>query len=292
MAAKILDGKALAADILSQVAAEVEAFEGQFSRAPGLAVLLVGENPASKVYVKSKTKTAESCGIKVIDVLLPGDVKQEFLLSEIRALNERDDVDGILLQLPLPKGLSEFEAISFLAPEKDVDGLHPFNQGLLMRGRNCLRPCTPLGCVSLIKKARSMLGQDQNLSGLRAVIVGRSLLVGKPSGQLLLEENCTVTICHSKSTELETECARADILVAAIGRPQMVSTRHIKPGAIVIDVGINRTPEGKLVGDVDFSSVAEIAGAITPVPGGAGPMTIAMLMKNTVQAARDRAHIK
>jgi len=288
MTAAIIDGKALAAEIERGLGQEVAALRPKLGRAPGLAVVLVGENPASQVYVRSKSKRAESCGLSVVDVKLPATISNTDLQKELRRLNENAAVDGILLQLPLPSGLDEFAALSCISPEKDVDGLHPINQGLLLRGAAAHRACTPLGVMKLIEKARSVLGQERSLAGLKAVVVGRSILVGKPVGLLLLEQNCTVEFCHSKTKNLPEVCRSADILVAAIGRPRFLGGDCVKPAAIVMDVGINRDQDGKLCGDVHYEQALQQAAAITPVPGGVGPMTIAMLLTNTVNAASQK----
>lgn len=267
-------------------------------RKPCLAVVLVGENPASKVYVSSKTKKAEACGIDHRDYHLPADVGDSKLQELLHELSSDQMIDGILLQLPLPAGLDEFGALLAIDPEKDVDGLHPMSQGLLMRGAKdypgpggrklpAHRSCTPKGCMVLIDRALAELGR-KDLAGLKAVVLGRSVLVGKPIAQLLTERNCTVTLCHSKTRNLAAECRAADILVAAIGRPEMVGADCIGEGAIVIDVGINRKDDGKIVGDVAFGPASAKAAAITPVPGGVGPMTIAMLLENTVAAAQSK----
>ena len=254
--------------------------------------MLVGDNPASQVYVRSKSKRAQACGLSVTDVKLPGDVSQASLEAALKQLNSDPAVDGILLQLPLPKGLDELSALCAIDPRKDADGLHPANQGLLVRAAPAPRPCTPFGVMKLIAQARKQLGLDPKISGLHAVVVGRSILVGKPQALLLLEENCTVTVCHSKTVDLAAECRRADIVVAAVGRPQLVTKAFLKPGAIVIDVGINQDASGKLVGDVEFAGACEVAAAVTPVPGGVGPMTIAMLLSNTVDIAKRSVGIK
>lgn len=289
MAAIEISGKLLAQQIQIELKEKITALLPHLGRPPGLAVVLVGDNPASQVYVKSKTKNAEACGINVTDVKLPSSVSDESLSSELMKLSSNDKVDGILLQLPLPSHLNEFAALSSIDPTKDVDGLHPYNQGLLLRGRDGLRPCTPLGVMALISKAMQELGETKGFAGKHAVVVGRSILVGKPAVLLLLEENCTVELAHSKTINLAEVCSRADILVAAVGRPRMLTKNHVKPGAIVIDVGINRDLNGALCGDVDFDSAAELAGAITPVPGGVGPMTIAMLLKNTYLSALSKS---
>lgn len=285
MSAIIVDGKALAKRIEGLLGQRVEKLVEQGRRAPCLAVVLVGEDPASQVYVKSKTKRAKRCGISTKDFRFPATVSDVELQQKLRTLSLDPEVDGILLQLPLPNGLDEFSAICSIDPGCDVDGLHPLNQGLLLRGAPAPIPCTPLGVMRLIDQAVSELGGPEDLKGLNAVVVGRSVLVGKPMGLLLLERNCTVTYCHSRTRDLAAICAKADILVAAVGRAELLKAEHVKPGAVVIDVGINRLDDGRLVGDVDFEQAASSAGAITPVPGGAGPMTIAMLLENTVNAA-------
>lgn len=285
MSALIIDGKSYAASVESQLQERSAAVKEALGRPPVLAVVLVGDNPASRVYVQSKSRRAKKCGMEAIDIALPADVAQEKLEAELRTLSERGDVDGILLQLPLPKGFDEFSALMAIAPEKDVDGLHPVNQGMLLRGAKAHRPCTPLGCLLLAKHASEQLHGSADLTGQHVVVVGRSILVGKPAAQLFLEENCTVTICHSRTKDLPAECRRADILVAAVGRPQMIKSNFVKPGSIVIDVGINRLDDGRLVGDVDYDDVFAQVAAITPVPGGVGPMTIAMLLSNTVLEA-------
>jgi len=283
---QVLDGKALAADLRAALHREIEALD----YAPQLAVVLVGDDPASEVYVRNKVRTAGDIGIRSLFVRLPSNVPQAELESQLTALNTDPDIDGILLQLPLPDGLDSDAAIEKIDPAKDVDGLTVSSTGQLALGRAGLRPCTPYGSVMLAKKA---LGD--NLSGLNVVVVGRSILVGKPAAQLFLAENCTVTIAHSRTQDLPALCRTADILVAAVGRPEMIKGDWVKPGATVIDVGINRVdnPAGserptRLVGDVDFASAAVQAAHITPVPGGVGPMTIACLMRNTVEAARMR----
>lgn len=285
----LICGKTAAKNSRDALGKQVEEFSSKVGRKPKLAVILVGDDPASQLYVSSKTKAALGCGMDVEDVKLPADVSQRQLLAEIRKLNLDESVDGILLQLPLPKGLDEFSALIAISPEKDADGLHPYNQGLLMRGEKGLRPCTPVGCVILAELAQEQLTGSRELSGLNVAVVGRSILVGKPAALLFLEKNCSVEILHSRTRDLPGACQRADILVAAIGKPKFLDTRHVKPGAIVIDVGINRDSSGKVCGDVDFDSVSPIASAITPVPGGVGPMTIAMLLNNTFLAACSRS---
>jgi len=279
MTARIIDGKAAAADLRGKVAAEVARLGGQ---PPGLAVVLVGQNPASEVYVKSKSKAVAEAGMRPFDHKLPESVSEAELLALIGKLNADPAVSGILVQLPLPSQIDTQKVIAAIDPGKDVDGFHPINAGRLASGLPALVPCTPLGCVMLAKTVHS------SLAGMDAVVIGRSNIVGKPVAQLLLAENASVTIAHSKTRDLAGVCRRADILVAAIGRPEMVRKDWIKPGATVIDVGINRiSGEGgksRLVGDV-AADAREIAGAVTPVPGGVGPMTIACLMLNTLRAA-------
>lgn len=278
-----IDGKQVAADVREKVGAAVSKLPGQ----PTLAVVLVGEDAASQVYVRNKVRQTGEAGMRSLHHHLPADASQDDVETLISSLNGDDEVDGILLQLPLPAGLDEQRAIECIAPAKDVDGLTEASAGRLVLGKDGLRPCTPTGCVIL---AKSVLGED--LSGKNVVVVGRSILVGKPAALLFLAENCTVTIAHSRTKDLAALCRTADILVPAVGRPQMVKGDWVKPGAIVIDVGINRIDapekgEGKtrLVGDADFAACAEVAGHITPVPGGVGPMTIACLLRNTVIAA-------
>lgn len=288
---QLIDGKAFAARLLIEIGAEVSALRELHGLQPGLAVVLVGEDPASQVYVRSKAKQTVQAGMRSFEHKLPADTEQETLLALVQALNADPAVHGILVQLPLPKHLDADAMIARIDPDKDVDGLHVVNAGRLAAGLKGLVPCTPLGCLLLLKDA---LG---DLSGLEAVVIGRSNLVGKPIAQLLLQQNCTVTMAHSRTKDLPEVCRRADILVAAIGKPEMVRGVWIKPGATVIDVGINRVPgreEGKtkLVGDVAFAEAQGAAGLITPVPGGVGPMTIACLLRNTVTAARRQAGIE
>ncbi len=285
MTARIIDGKAFAADVRGRVAAQVAALKADHGITPGLAVVLVGEDPASQVYVRSKGKMTVEVGMNSFEHRLDAATSQEDLLALIDRLNNDAAVHGILVQLPLPDHLDESLVINAIAPEKDVDGFHVSNVGRLATGQEAMVPCTPLGCLMML---RDHLG---TLSGLDAVVVGRSNIVGKPMAQLLLRDSCTVTIAHSRTRDLAGVCRRADILVAAVGRPQMIPGDWVKEGATVIDVGINRIPapergEGKtrLVGDVDFASAVERAGAITPVPGGVGPMTIACLLANTLTA--------
>jgi methylenetetrahydrofolate dehydrogenase (NADP+)/methenyltetrahydrofolate cyclohydrolase len=283
-----LDGRAFAARLRERVGEAVPAFAAAAGRAPGLAVVLVGEDPASAVYVRSKGRATTEAGMASFEHRLPDSISQDELLALVEQLNADDSVDGILVQLPLPAGIDDKAVIEAVDPAKDVDGFHPINAGRLAVGEEGLVPCTPLGCLMLLK---DRLG---DLSGLHAVVVGRSNIVGKPMAQLLLAENCTVTIAHSRTRDLPDVVRRADILVAAVGRAEMIPGDWLKPGATVIDVGINRVPaegegKGRLVGDVHFESAAGVAGAITPVPGGVGPMTIAVLLRNTLVAAHARA---
>lgn len=280
--AQIIDGKAIARRFRETIAAEVEAFRQTTGRAPGLAVIRVGDDPASEVYVRNKRRAAEKAGVRVWEFALPGDTPREELLEKIAALNKDDAIDGILVQLPLPGHLDEDEIVAAVSPDKDVDGFHAISVGRLWQGRPGLVPCTPLGVMHLLQE----IGVDP--AGKRAVVIGRSQIVGKPMAALLLGANATVTMCHSRTRDLPAVCREADIVVAAVGRPRFVLRDWIKPGAVVIDVGINRLDDGSLVGDVDFDGVRDVAGYITPVPGGVGPMTIAMLLANTLQAARTR----
>ena len=282
MAARSIDGKAVAARVREEVAARAAAFERAHGRKPGLEVVLVGDDAASQVYVRNKEKAAGACGIRGEVHRLPADSSQQKVEALVRSLNERADVDGILVQLPLPSHLDAQPVLDLIDPGKDVDGLHPTNAGLLQAGRKGLRPCTPSGCMRLLKET----GTDPN--GLRAVVIGRSALVGKPIALMLLEQNATVTMAHSRTKSLGELAREADILVAAVGRKHLVTGDFIKPGAVVLDVGINRGDDGKLYGDVDFAAASERAAWITPVPGGVGPMTIAMLLSNTVDAAEAR----
>ncbi len=283
--ARIIDGKQLSTQVVEQVAAESRAFLDQHGIKPGLAVVLVGEDPASQVYVRNKVIRAREAGLHSIEHRLAADTDQASLNNLIEQLNGDPSVHGILVQLPLPAHLNEQLIINAIAPAKDVDGFHPVNVGRLSSGQPALTPCTPLGCMIMLRQA---LG---DLAGKKAVVVGRSNIVGKPMAALLLQEDCTVTTVHSRTRNIEQICADADILVAAVGRPEMIDARWVKPGAVVIDVGINAIERGgkrRLVGDVDFTAVESVAGAITPVPGGVGPMTIACLMKNTLSAARQQ----
>ena len=276
MAAKIIDGKAISAAVKDQVRAEIERDKIK----AGLAVVIVGDDPASRVYVNNKKKACELCGIQSFEYALPAETTQEQLLELVDTLNKDRKVNGILVQLPLPKHLDEKAVIEHISPLKDVDAFHETNVGKIMIGNYSFLPCTPAGCMELIHST------GIEVAGKECVVVGRSNIVGKPMAMLLLHENGTVTICHSKTKNLAEVCRRADILVAAVGRPNFVTADMVKDGAVVIDVGINRLENGKLCGDVKFDEVSEKAGYITPVPGGVGPMTIAMLMKNTLTAAR------
>lgn len=278
MAAKIIDGKAVSAAVKEQVRAEIER-EGIKA---GLAVVIVGDDPASRVYVNNKKKACELCGIKSFEYALPAETTQEELLELVDTLNNDDNVDGILVQLPLPKHLDEGAVIERISPKKDVDAFHESNVGKIMIGSYAFLPCTPAGCMELIHST------GVEVAGKECVVIGRSNIVGKPMAMLLLHENGTVTVCHSKTKNLAEVCSRADILIAAVGRPNFVTADMVKEGAVVIDVGINRLDNGKLCGDVKFDEVSEKAGWITPVPGGVGPMTIAMLMKNTLTAAKQK----
>jgi len=283
--ARLLDGKATATAVRAEVQAEVGRLRAA-GLAPQLVVVLVGEDPASQVYVRNKDKAAQEAGFLVRTLRLPAGVAQAALESEVQALNADAAVHGILVQLPLPKGLDAQRVLRLLDPRKDVDGLHPANVAALALGSPGLFPCTPLGCIELLER------HDLPLEGRHVVVLGRSMLVGKPIALLALERNATVTIAHSKTRDLEAVCRLADVLVAAVGRPRLVQGDWIRTGAVVLDVGINRLPDGKLCGDVDFESARERAGAITPVPGGIGPMTIAMLLSNTARAAARQAALE
>ena len=287
MSADIIDGKTFAERLRRRVGEAVPAFASATGRKPGLAVVLVGEDPASQVYVRSKGKATVEAGMESVEHRLPAATTQDALIALVRQLGEDESVDGILVQLPLPPSIDEKAVIAAIDPAKDVDGFTVANAGRLAVGDEGLVPCTPLGCLMLLK---DQLG---DLTGLHAVVVGRSNIVGKPMAQLLLKENCTVTIAHSRTRGLPALVAQADVVVAAVGRPQMIRGDWLKPGSTVIDIGINRIQIGggnsKLVGDVDFDTACEVAGAITPVPGGVGPMTIAVLLRNTLVAAHARA---
>ena len=287
MTARLIDGKAFAAGLRARVADRAAEFAGETGRSPGLAVVLVGEHPPSAAYVRSKAKATVEAGMQSFEHKLAADIAQEKLIALIDQLNADDSVDGILVQLPLPRHIDEQAVLTRLDPHKDVDGFHPVNVGRLSIGLPSLVPCTPLGCLMLL--------QDElgDLTGLDAIVVGRSNIVGKPMAQLLLQANCTVTIAHSRTRDLPEAVKRSDIVVAAVGRPELVRGSWLKPGSTVIDVGQERVeqPDGtrKLLGDVAFGEALEVAGAITPVPGGVGPMTIACLLRNTVVAAHRRA---
>jgi methylenetetrahydrofolate dehydrogenase (NADP+)/methenyltetrahydrofolate cyclohydrolase len=275
----ILDGKVVAQKVLDDVRAGVERLRLSSGVVPGLAVVLVGADPASAVYVRNKKKMATSLGIASPDFVYPDQLKREELLGLIDQLNADPAIHGILVQLPLPNGLDEDEAVTRIAPQKDVDGLHPINLGRLLAGMPTVAPCTPAGCIEILDH------YGAELKGAEAVVVGRSRLVGKPLAQLLLARHATVTMCHTRTRDLPAHTRRAEILCVAAGRPRMITGDMVKPGAWVIDVGVNRLDTGKLAGDVDFESVAPKVHAITPVPGGVGPMTVAMLMRNTLRAA-------
>ena len=289
MTARIIDGKAIAADLRAAVGAETRALIARHNLTPGLAVVLVGENPASKAYVGSKSKAVIEAGMRPFDHHLPETTSEEELVVLVNALNADPAVSGILVQLPLPPQIDASRIIATVDPDKDVDGFHPLNAGRLASGLPGLAPCTPLGCIKLAKTVHA------SLAGMDAVVLGRSNIVGKPLAQLLLAENATVTIAHSRTRDLPALCGRSDLVFAAIGRPEMVRGDWIKPGATVIDVGINRVAgdggKSRLVGDVNFAEAAAVAGAITPVPGGVGPMTIACLLVNTLRAACMQARL-
>lgn len=285
MSARILDGKAIAADLLLAAAGRVVMCVGR-GAAPCLAVVLVGEDPASQVYVRSKERRAEEIGVLTRDHRLPGDTTTDELLALVRALNEDPAVDGILLQLPLPRGVDSERVLRAIDPAKDVDGFHPENLGLLLLGTPRFVACTPQGCMRLLAAG------EVALAGARALVIGRSTIVGKPIAQLLVQADATVTVAHSRTQNLSEEVARADVVIAAIGRPEFVRGAWIKPGAAVIDVGINRLGSGQLVGDVEYAAAAERAQVITPVPGGVGPMTIACLLSNVIDAAERRAGLR
>jgi methylenetetrahydrofolate dehydrogenase (NADP+)/methenyltetrahydrofolate cyclohydrolase len=284
-AASIIDGKAVGARVRAEVAQDVESFVAEHGRPPGLATILVGDDPASAVYVNGKQKACAEAGIQGFDHRLPADSSEDEVIALIERLNADDDVSGILCQLPVPAHMDGVKLTGLIDPLKDVDGLTAISAGLLALGREGLRPCTPEGVMILLAEAGAQL------EGAEAVVIGRSNLFGKPMAQLLLQANATVTTCHSRTRDLPGVCARADVLIAAVGRARMVKRDWVKPGAIVIDVGMNRLEDG-LAGDVDFDEVAEVASAITPVPGGVGPMTIACLLRNTVKAARLAAERK
>ena len=279
--AEIIDGKLVSSAVRSKLADDVAALKSERGIVPGLAVVIVGENPASLVYVRNKKRACEQVGIDSYEIALPVDVSETELLERIRVLNHDDRIHGILVQLPLPAHISEEKVIATIDPSKDVDAFHPSNVGKIMIGNYTFLPCTPAGIMDMLSY------YNIDVSGKKCVIIGRSNIVGKPMAHLLLERNGTVTVCHSRTQNLRDETKGADILVVAIGKPEFVKADMVKPGAVVIDVGINRTADGKLVGDVDFSDVSEVASYITPVPGGVGPMTITTLLKNTVTAAKE-----
>ena len=272
----LIDGKKAAAELREDLKQEVLELKEKYNKVPGLTVILIGELAPSKIYVKNKEKSANEVGLKSEVIKYPDNVEEKTVLSKIQELNKDDTVSGILVQLPLPKHIDKQKVIETITPDKDVDGFHPMNVGNLSSGYDSSVPCTPLGCYLLIKKI------EPNLSGKKAVVVGRSNLNGKPMAQLLLKENCTVTITHSKTSDLKGECLKGDIIVAAVGIPELVKGDWVKKDAIVIDVGINKTEKG-IVGDVAFDEVSKVAKALTPVPGGVGPMTIACLLKNTIE---------
>ena len=280
--AQIIDGKALSAAIKDEVREQVLSLKEKYGRVPCLCVIIVGENPASQVYVRNKVRAAGYVGIDSLKIELPADTSEEDLLSRIASLNADPAVDGILVQLPLPRHIDEEKVIDAIAREKDVDGFHPGNVAGLWLGKDCIVPCTPAGILRLIDAT------GISLSGKKAVVVGRSNIVGKPVAKLLLDRNATVTIAHSRTADLGSVTAQADVLVVAVGKAGLIKGEMVKPGAVVIDVGMNRDAEGHLCGDVDFASCAEVAGWITPVPGGVGPMTIAMLMVNTLHCFEAR----
>jgi methylenetetrahydrofolate dehydrogenase (NADP+) / methenyltetrahydrofolate cyclohydrolase len=281
MAARVIDGKAVAAAVRERVKVDVAAYKEEAGRTPGLATVLVGDDPASEIYVANKRRTTEEVGMRSIHHGPDASIREEELLDLVRELGEDDEVDGILVQLPLPAHIDSNAIVQAIDPQKDVDGLTPANAGLLAHGTPGLVPCTPAGVMELLAH------EGVELEGAEAVVVGRSKLVGVPIARLLLSANATVTICHSRTRDLDATCRRADVLVAAVGVPRLLGAEAVKQGAVVIDVGMNRLEDG-LAGDVDFDAAAEVAAAITPVPGGVGPMTIAMLLSNTLQAARQR----
>ena len=272
----IIDGKKIAETLRQKLKKEIIEIKSSFKSVPGLTVILIGEDPASKIYVRNKEKFSKEIGINSEVIKYPENIEEKEVLSKIIELNKNKKVSGILVQLPLPKHINKKKVIETILPEKDVDGFHPINVGNLSSGYDSKIPCTPLGCFILLKEV------EKNLSGKHAVVIGRSNLNGKPMAQLLLKENCTVTITHSKTKDLKSQCNKADIIIAAVGKPKLVKGDWVKKNAIVIDVGINKTSDG-IVGDIDFNEVSKVARAITPVPGGVGPMTIACLLRNTVE---------
>jgi len=279
--AVIIDGKAVAKEVQKQIKEEVEGLERRWGLVPGLAVVLVGDDPASHIYVRNKEKACKEVGIKSIEHLLPATVSERDLLGLVQQLNKDKKVHGILVQLPLPAHIRAEKILDAVSPHKDIDGFHPMNQGLLVLGADGFKPCTPMGIMKLLESVHC------DPKGKNAVVVGRSNIVGKPVALMLLAKHATVTICHSRTASLRDEVGRADILIVAIGKPGLVRGDWVKPGAVVIDVGVNRAPNGKLCGDVEFDTAKERASAITPVPGGVGPMTICMLLYNTLKAAKE-----
>jgi methylenetetrahydrofolate dehydrogenase (NADP+)/methenyltetrahydrofolate cyclohydrolase len=284
MSARLIDGKAVAAEVRERVRREVAEFTAESGQVPGLATVLVGDDPASQIYIRNKQKACEEAGMRSLHHGLPEETTQEELLDLVRGLGSDDEVDGILVQLPVPDQIDGDAVVAAIEPAKDVDGLTPTNAGLLAHGTPGLVPCAPAGVIELLDH------EGVELEGAEAVVVGRSKLVGRPLASLLLARSATVTVCHSRTRDLAGVCARADVLVAAVGVPRLIGADSVKPGATVIDVGMNRTEEG-LFGDVDFEAASEVAGLISPVPGGVGPMTIAMLMVNTLAAARVRSGV-
>ena len=280
--AKIIDGKAISAQMRKEIATRTEEFVAQTSVRPGLAVIIVGQDPASQIYVRNKKRACEEVGFYSEEIALPAETDMATLRQVIERLNSDDKIHGILVQLPLPSQLDEGEVIMMIDPQKDVDAFHPANVGRVMSGGYTFVPCTPAGVMELLKRS------GVEISGKNCVVVGRSNIVGKPMAMLLLEANGTVTICHSRTKNLKEICSSADILVSAVGRPYFITADMVKPGAVVVDVGINRLPDSKLVGDVDYAAVEPLASYITPVPGGVGPMTITMLLRNTLTAAETK----
>ena len=276
--AELIDGKLVSSELRARIKSEVEVIRSRYDDAPGLAVIIVGDNPASKVYVRNKKRACEEVGINSYEISLPETVTEDELLGRIELLNQDSSVHGILVQLPLPSHISEDRVINAISPKKDVDAFHPVNVGKIMTGKYQFLPCTPAGIISLLDY------YNVDLCGKKCVVVGRSNIVGKPMAHLLMEKNATVTVCHSRTRDIKAEMLNADVLVVAIGKPAFVKGDSVKDGAVVIDVGINRTDSGKLVGDVDFASVSAKASLITPVPGGVGPMTITTLLRNTLKA--------
>jgi len=283
VSAQLIDGKALAQEIRQEIAKDIESLVGQTGVRPGLAVVLVGDDPASGVYVRNKKKACDTAGLYVDDHALPATTTQEELLNLIDQLNNDPKIHGILVQLPLPSQIDSQTVLNAVSPDKDADGFHPYNIGRLVAGDPVFVPCTPKGVMRMIESS------GQSIKGKRAVVLGRSNIVGKPVAMLLMHQHATVTICHSRTIDLPGMCKEADILVAAIGKAQFVKSHMVKPGAVVIDVGINRLDDGRLVGDVDFQPVKEVAGWLSPLPGGVGPMTIAMLLANTLEGAKRAA---